>query len=338
MSNPSQTPPGNRPPNARVFRPFTGGGTTGQGVQQPSATPAAGPPRRPGQPFRPFVGAQGATVAPEETQQHTAPVIVAATAVEPVAEPIQTPAPTYHEPEPAPIAHEAWERYVAPEPEPYIAPDPQAYVAQVPEAYMAPISQAYVVPEPELYMAPELQAYVAPEPEAFVAPDLSVVAEPIVESASTVRNSEITVEVPQIDDAEFALEPESIVSAEPPRAKSRPPITVEVPAIPSEEAMAAIRDVAHEGDLWETAYLSAPIEEASTDVVIDEVEAAFSESAPSSNDSARLEDAAVAAITLEAIARRLRNGEVDIRPAPGARMSAEESALATVLAALLAKR
>jgi hypothetical protein len=243
--------------------------------------------------------------------------------VEPVVESIPAPAPTYHEPEPAPIAHEAWERYVAPEPEPYIAPEPQAYIAPEPEPYTAP--------GPQAYLAPKLEAFIAPEPGRLVH------EEPIAEPAPAVRNSEITVEVPQIDDAEFELEPESIASAEQ-NAKARPPITVEVPAIPSEEAMAAIRDVAHEGDLWETAYSSASIEEPSSDVVIDEVEAAFSESAPSSNDTARLDDALVAAITLEAIARRLRNGEVDIRPARGASMSAEESALATVLAALLANR
>ena len=319
MSHPSQTPPGNRPPNARVFRPFTGGGTAGQGAPT-SPTPPASPQRRPGQPFRPFVGAQGATIAPTEAEQPPAPVIVA-TAVEPVVESIPAPAPTYHAPEPTPIAHEAWERYVAPDPEPYIAPEPQAYVAPDPEPYITP-PRAYIVPEPEAYIAPE--------------PDRSVLEEPIAEPAQTVRNSEITVEVPQIDDVEFEPEPEPIVSAAPTKAK--PPITVEVPAIPSEEAMAAIRDVAHEGDLWETAYSSAPIEEPSHDVVIDEVEAAFSESVPSSNDRTRLDDALVAAITLEAIARRLRNGEVDIRPAPGASMSAEESALATVLAALLANR
>ena len=300
MSHPSQTPPGNRPPNARVFRPFTGGGTPGQGAPT-SSTPPASSPRRPGQPFRPFIGAHGATNAPAEPQP-ASPVTVAATAVEPVAQPIPAATPSYHEPEPAPIAHEAWERYVAPEP----------------EAYIAPVLHAYIAPEPEAFIAPE--------------PELSVPQEPIV------RNTEITVEVPQIEDADLELEPESIVSAEAPQAKSRAPITVEVPAIPSEEAMATIRDVSHEGDLWETAYSSAPIEEPSSDIVIDEVEAAFSESAPSSNDNARLEDALIAAITLEAIARRLRNGEVDIRPAPGASMSAEESALATVLAALLANR
>jgi hypothetical protein len=320
MSHPSQTPPGNRPPNARVFRPFTGGGTAGQGAPT-SPTPPATPQRRAGQPFRPFVGAHGATIAPTEPQRQPTPTIVA-TAVEPVVEsiPASAPAPTYHAPEPAPIAHEAWERYVAPEPEPYIAPEPQAYVAPA-EPYITP-PRAYVVPEPEAFIAPE--------------PDRSVLEEPIAEPAPTVRNSEITVEVPQIGDAEFELEAEPIASAAPTKAK--PPITVEVPAIPSEEAMAAIRDVAHEGDLWETAYSSASIEQPSKDVVIDEVEAAFSESAPSSNDRTRLDDALVAAITLEAIARRLRNGEVDIRPAPGASMSAEESALATVLAALLANR
>lgn len=302
MSHPSQ--PGNRPPNARVFRPFTGGGTAGQGVPT-SPTPPASPQRRAGQPFRPFVGAQGATIAPTEQPPPPIPTIVA-TAVEPIVESIPAPAPTYHAPEPAPIAHEAWERYHAPEPGPYVAPEPHTYIA------------------------PKTEAFNAPEPNR------SVLEGPIAEPAQTVRNSEITVEVPQIDDAQFELEPEPIVSAEP--AKARPPITVEVPAIPSEEAMAAIRDVAHEGDLWETAYSSAPIEQPSSEIVIDEVEAAFSESAPSSNDRTRLDDALVAAITLEAIARRLRNGEVDIRPTPGASMSAEESALATVLAALLATR
>lgn len=311
MSHPSQTPPGNRPPNSRVFRPFTGGGTAGQGAQT-STTPPASPQRRSGQPFRPFVGAHGATISPPEAQQQQPAPVILATAVEPVGESIPAPAPTYHAPEPVPIAHEAWERYVAPEP----------------EAFIAPVPQAYIVPEPEAYIAPEPQAYVASEP--------AILEEPIAEPAPPVRNTEITVEVPQIEDAEFELEPESIVSTEP--ARPRPPITVEVPAIPSEEAMAAIRDVAHEGDLWETAYSSASIEEPSSDIVIDEVEAAFSESAPPSNDSARLDDALVAAITLEAIARRLRNGEVEIRPAPGASMSAEESALATVLAALLANR
>ncbi len=294
MSHPSQTPPGSRPPSARVFRPFTGGGgggTTGQGTPT-SSTPPAGALRRPGQPFRPFVGAhgaQGAAIAPAEPQQQPTPVIVAATAREPVVETIPAPAPTYHEPEPAPIAHEAWERYVAPEPE------------------------------------PELESLVAGEP---------IAAEP----APAVSNSEITVEVPQIEDAEFDVQPEPVIASEPMQATSMPPITVEVPAIPSEEAMAAIRDVAHEGDLWEPAYSTAQAIEPSLDVVIDEVEAAFSESAPTSPSDTRTDDALVAATALEAIARRLRNGEVEISPAPGANMSTEESALATVLAALLAKR
>lgn len=323
MSHSSQTPPGNRPPNARVFRPFTGGGTAGQGAQT-STTPPAGTQRRAGQPFRPFVGAPGAAIAPTEPQQQ--PPVIVATAVEPVVESIPEPAQTYLAPEPAPIAHEAWERYVAPEPEPYDTPEPQADIAPEPEPHIAPEPQAYIAPEPASFISPE------PEPEL----DPLATQEPLSEPAQTVHNSEITVEVPQIDDAEFEFEQESIVSAEP--AKARAPITVEVPAIPSEEAMAAIRDVAHEGDLWETAYSSASIEEPSSDIVIDEVEAAFSKSGPSSNDNARLDDALVAAITLEAIARRLRNGQVDIRPAPGASMSAEESALATVLAALLANR
>jgi hypothetical protein len=248
--------------------------------------------RRPGQPFRPFIGAQlqTASVAPLEAPPSEPAIVAAATAVEPVIESVPVPTPTYHEPEPAPIAHEAWERYVAPEREPQDEPEP-----------------------------------VAAEP---------IAAEP----PRVVHHPEITVEVPQIEDAEFKIEEEPSISPEPRLAKSMPPITVEVPAIPSEEAMAAIRDIAHEGDLWETAYSSAPIEEPSRNVVIDEVEAAFSESALSSNDSGRMEGALVAATTLEAIARRLRNGEIDILSAPGANMSKEESALATVLAALLANQ
>ncbi len=285
MSHPSQTPPGNRPPNARVFRPFTGGGgTAGQGTPA-SPTPPPVTQRRAGQPFRPFVSAQRTATAPSEPQQQPAPVIVAATGVEPIVESIPAAASTYHEPEPAPIAHEAWERYVAPEPEPFVVQEP-------------------------------------------------IAAEP----APLVRNSEITVEVPQIEDAEFDVEPEPVMAPEPMQLMSTSPITVEVPAIPSEEAMAAIRDVAHEGDLWETAYTTALVIESSQDVVIDEVEAAFSESAPPSPSDSCIERTLVAATTLEAVARRLRNGEFEISPAPGANMSTEESALATVLAALLAKR
>ena len=52
----SQTPPGNRPPNPKVFRPFAGG-PAGQGASKtsPSGTPMA---RRPaaGRPHRPFAG------------------------------------------------------------------------------------------------------------------------------------------------------------------------------------------------------------------------------------------------------------------------------------------
>lgn len=286
MSHPSETPPGNRPPNARVFRPFTGGaGSAGQG-RHPSPAPS-GTQRR-----RPFIGAQvqTASVAPLEAPPSAPAIVVAATAVEPVVESVPFPTPTYHEPEPAPIAHEAWERYVAPEPEPQHEPEPAA-------------------------------------------------AEPIsAEPPRVLHHPEITVEVPQIEDAEFKIEAEPSSEPEPTLAKSMPPITVEVPAIPSEEAMAAIRDVAHERDLWETAYSSVPADESSSDVVIDEVEAAFSESALSSNDSGRMEEALAAASTLEAIARRLRNGEIDILPAPGANMAKEESALVTVLAALLANQ
>ena len=248
--------------------------------------------RRPGQPFRPFIGAlvQPASVVPLEAPPSEPATVAAATAVEPAVESVRVPTPTYHGPEPAPIAHEAWERYVAPEPELRHEPEP-----------------------------------LAPEP---------IAAEP----PRVVHHPEITDEVPQIEDAQFKIEEEPSISPEPRLAKSMPPITVEVPAIPSEEAMAAIRDIAHEGDLWETAYSSMPAGEPSSNVVIDEVEAAFSESAPSSNDSGRMEGALVAATTLEAIARRLRDGEIDILPAPGANMSKEESALATVLAALLANQ
>jgi hypothetical protein len=248
--------------------------------------------RRPGQPFRPFVGAQvqAASVAPLEAPPSEPAIIAAATVVEPVVESVPFPTPTYHEPEPAPIAHEAWERYVAPEPEPKHEREP-----------------------------------VAPEP---------ITAEP----PRVVHNPQITVEVPQIEDAGFRIEAEPSSYREPTLSKSIPPITVEVPAIPSEEAMAAIRDVAHEGDLWETAYSSAPAGEPSSNLVIDEVEAAFSETTPASNDNGRMEEALVAATTLEAIARRLRDGEIDILPARGANMSKEESALATVLAALLANQ
>jgi len=248
--------------------------------------------RRPGQPFRPFIGAQvqAASVAPPEAPPSEPAIIAAATVVEPVVESVPFPAPTYHEPEPAPIAHEAWERYVAPEPQPQHEPEP-----------------------------------VAPEP---------IAAEP----RRVVHNPPITVEVPQIEDAEFRIEAERSSYREPTLTKSMPPITVEVPAIPSEEAMAAIRDVAHEGDLWETAYSSVPAYEPSSNVVIDEVEAAFSETAPSSNDNGRMDEALLAAATLEAIARRLRDGEIDILPARGANMSKEESVLATVLAALLANQ
>lgn len=282
MSDHSQTPPGNRPPAGRVFRPFTGGAATGQGSLRPS-TPPSRPMRRPGQPFRPFFVGAHSQVRPREPQPAPTPVTVATTVAEPVA---STPVPPTVHAEAAPIAHEAWEQYFA----------PQAEQQAVPE---------------------ERQ----PEP------------------AASAHSSEITVEVPQIDDVPIEREAEPATPAAPPRATSSPPVTVEVPAIPSEEAMAAIRDVATEGDLWEAAYTpAAPINEPSTDVVIDEVEAAFESAPPSAGDNTRADDVLVAAATLEAIARRLRNGEVDLLPAPGANMSREESALATVLAALLANR
>ena len=291
MSHPSETPPGNRPPHARVFRPFTGGARPAEQGREPSPTPIS-TQRRPGQPFRPFTGTQAmaATVTPPEAPTTEPAIVLAATAVEPVVESILFTTPTYHEPEPAPIAHEAWERYVAPEPEPQHEPEP-------------------VVLEP-----------IAAEPP-------HVVSKP-----------EITVDVPQIEDAEFKIEAEPSSAPEPTIVRSMPPITVEVPAIPSEEAMAAIRDVAHEGDFWEPAYSSAPANEPPSNVVIDEVEAAFSESAPAANGSGSTDKALVAATTLEEIARRLRNGDIDILPAHGANMAKEESALATVLAALLANR
>lgn len=293
MSQP-QKPPGNRPSNARVFRPFTGAPMPGQGTPATSP-PSAGAMRRSGQPFKPFVGTQRVAATPQETPSQPPPAIAAVTLAEPEAavheppiESIELPAPAYHEPEPAPIAHEAWEKYVALLPEELVAPQEPIPSQSIAEPHSSP---------------------------------------------------EITVEVPQLE--VFEAEPEGEVAVESGSDQRKPaPITVEVPAILSEEAMAAIRDVSTEGDLWETAYsAAAPISEPPVDTVNDEVEAAFSESAASiSSDSAHLEQILVAAATLESLASQLRNGEIDLRPAPGANMSSEEAALATVLAALLANR
>lgn len=274
MSDPSHIPPGNRPPTARVFRPFAGG-SAGQGSQSPAAVPdARGMDRRPTQPRRPFAGIQ-----------------------------------------------------LARSPEPVLVPDDHAPLPPLIE-----VSQAPDIAAP----APPLQTMVA-EGAAWsriveAAPvELDWPRDPIGEDAALgdgfegEATPEVTADLLAISEetpAPSFVEPTVTVP------EKAPVVTAEVPAIASVEP-----------DPLDAPLFVAPGREPAAESLIDEVDAAFiTAGLPSSGEASASDDAVQAAASLEGIARRLRAGNIALRPASGARMSSDVSALATVLAALLADR
>lgn len=92
-----------------------------------------------------------------------------------------------------------------------------------------------------------------------------------------------------------------------------------------------------EPDPLDAPLFIAPNSEPAADSLIDEVDAAFiTAGLPSAG--APSDDALRAATALEEVARRLRAGDLDLQHGATASISSEESALATVLAALLANR
>ncbi len=263
MSDPSQIPPGDRPPLQvpRVFRPFAGG-PAGQGSQSPAAkSDPSVMGRRPAQPRRPFAGSQPIPSASES------PPFEAAT-----------------------VEQGAW----------------WTVVEQAPPALDA--SAEAIAATGALGDTP--QPNDTPQP--------------------------VTLEVPAIDyESSAPSSHEPALSA----SEKQPVVTVEVPAIPSVEPETRSAQAHVEPDPLDAPRFVAPASEPAADSLIDEVDAAFiTAGLPSTGGASPTDDALNAAATLEAVARRLRAGEIALRAAHGASMSSQESTLATVLASLLANR
>ncbi len=267
----SQTPPGNRPPSPKVFRPFTGG-PPGQGAGSASPPPASPIGIRPvaARPYRPFAGqpvpANAEAAIPEA--EAAPPPVVALTVQEPVAP--QAPAtltPEYQTPvSPSPSPErESWEAYIS--------------GPSTPDAYTEPV----VEHREEKHLQHIEAAYLQP----------------------------VTEELPQIE----VQEPTPVFNP-----------AIERYGLPPRAA-------------YQTPIFVAPTSEPPAESLIDEVDAAFITSGrPSGPESSASDEVLRAAANLEAIARKLRSGKVELRSVSESSLASDEATLATVLAALLATR
>jgi hypothetical protein len=294
--------------------------------------------RRPaaGRPFRPFAGQplEGQTPAPE--REIAPPAVIVAAATE------------------APATPEL---------------SPEALACEAPPSYEEPAIAAYEPPTPAdeapaaepVSMAPAYEAWETFLDATPAVPDS--VAEPIVEKApEEMRVSSVTEEVAEIiaatptEPAQVSgltsvfewsgPEPTIKVASEQAMITPDADVTAEVPAFqdaPDEEPSAvdeivALQNVASVAPrkAFETPIYVTPANQASVDTLIDEVDAAFITAGLPTNDHDASEQTLYAATLLESIARRLRTGE--LRLGAGSKVSSEESALATVLASLLASR
>lgn len=308
MSDPSETPPGNRPPAGRVFRPFAGGG-----AQQGSAASHT-VERRPMQPRRPFVGGPAATSgASAPAPLDISPVFDISPAID-VSSTIEI--SSVIDASPA-IAVNATADVASSAPAPEI-PDPPV----VERATWLTIVEA----EPAV-----LDFGTGLVGENATLGDDSGIGEPAAAPP----------DLPAIAEETFAPSFEERVPSPP---EKLPVVTAEVLTTESEEIDLSevpehVDSIAEYGepDLLDAPLFIAPSSAREADSLIDEVEAAFiTAGLPSTGDPS--DDALRAAAALEEIARRLRAGDIELQRNSTGSIASEESALATVLAALLANR
>jgi len=132
--------------------------------------------------------------------------------------------------------------------------------------------------------------------------------------AAEKEEQEITAEVPE-------YEPYVITPAEPP-----PAVSMERPAPPPRA-------------VYQTPLFVAPASEVPAESLIDDVDAAFiAEGLPSGPEYSASDEARRAAASLEAIARKLRTGKIELRSLSESTLESDEALLAAVLAALLSSR
>lgn len=162
--------------------------------------------------------------------------------------------------------------------------------------------------------------------------------------AETERPSQsITAEVPTYDD--HRATPAILEAIAEPLRKTT--VTRELPAIPeddeepvgspAQEAAFAVSE-RESVELLDAATFVSPRGGAVAESMIDEVDAAFITAGLPAAEPVASPEAMRAAAALEDIAELLRAGAIELRPTPGMSMTSKESALASVLAALLAKR
>jgi len=308
MSQSSQTPPGNRPPNPKVVRPFTGG-PTGQGESKsPSSPPPMG--RRPiaGRPYRPFAGQPMPAQAEAPTPPAEAPTMPAVdlTVEAPAAAPApRTPSPAYQTPVISSTDRTAWEAYIS---------GPSSS-----ERHTEPVIQ-HRDQEPRQPMTEEPQIEVQePTPVYSTAMHEQGGYDPTAatetrEAEAESEEQEITAEVP-------AYEPYVVTPPEP-----SPVISVGRHAPPPRA-------------VYQTPMFVPPTGETPAESLIDDVDAAFiAAGLPSGPEYSASEEALRAAASLEAIARKLRTGKIELRSASESSLASDEAILAAVLAALLATR
>ena len=309
MSQSSQTPPGNRPPNPKVFRPFTGG-QTGQGESKsPSSSAPMG--RRPiaGRPYRPFAGqpmpAQ-AEAAPPPAEAPTTPA-VDLTVEAPAAAPApRTPTPAHQPPVISSTDRASWEAYISGQASSETHTEP--VIQHRDEEQRPPITEELPqleVQEPTPVDSPAMHEQGGYEP----AP-----ATETPEAEAESEEKEITAEVPE-------YEPYVVTPPEP-----SPVISFERHAPPPRA-------------VYQTPLFVPPAGETPAESLIDDVDAAFiAAGLPSAPEYHASQEALRAATSLEAIARKLRTGKIELRSTSQSSLASDEAILAAVLAALLASR
>lgn len=283
----------------RVFRPFT----SRQSEQEISAPPT--PPktpmarRTPASP-RPFFG-RPAQPTPRHVEAAPPPVLISSpTPVQAATVPVEAAPATQS----ANAEQEAWKAYLG------LPSDVQPVVlAAEPAAIEGEPDVTPAVAEPR--QAPQIDAATEQQP--------------------------ITVEVPIYEDAQPRIptrEVPAVAEDAAPRVVTRelPTVSDEVSELTEPSTMLS----EPEPDVLEAPRFVAPASELPAESLIDEVDAAFITSGlPASRDRAS-DEAKRAAATLESIAQRLRAGHVHLGSSASA--NSDESVLASVLAALLAKR
>lgn len=364
MSDSSQIPPGNRPPAGRVFRPFAGGAAE-QGSQSPSAAPDSRiMDRRPMQPRRPFIGGQSAASnrAAASPAIDVGPALDISPATDVSAATAAAPAPPQVEAARATTVERAtWLTIVEEEPavidfgtdligesaalgDALEVAETSALPLELPAIAGETFELSFAEPT---FSAPEQLPVVTREVPAFEREESDYSAtpeyaepQPLGEKAAlgyaleTGQTSALPLELRAVADETFAP---SLMEPTFSAREQQPVVAAEVQAIEGgEPAQSPIPEYA-EPDPLEAPLFIAPNGEPAADSLIDEVDAAFiTAGLPSAG--APSDEALRAAAALEEVARRLRAGDLDLQHGAAPSISSEESALATVLAALLANR